>query len=161
MKMYRLLMAAFAGTFVYVIVSLAGGNNGYFASQQLAQQKRLLSAEAVKIQGINDALHLECTALEKDPDVISAYARRLGFVREGEKLVKISGLRAFNDNVYETGSVLRYSECYALPEWFCKVCGLMVFAGVYFLLFLSSVKTRRVSKRSVIKEVPIYDLPQV
>jgi len=159
--MYRFLVSAFAGVFVYVVIAITGGNNGYFASRQLLEQKRVLSAQAVKIQNINDALQLECTALEKDPDVISAYARKLGYVRDGEKLVKITGLKSLGEKVYDTGTVVRYTESYALPEWFCKICGLLVCGAVYFMMYLNSLKDKRVTKRAAVKEVPIYDLPQI
>lgn len=159
--MYRFLVSAFAGVFIYVAIALTGGNNGYFASKQLLEQKRILSAQAVKIQGISDALQLECTALEKDPDVISAYARKLGYVRDGEKLVKITGLKSLGEKVYDTGTVVRYTESYSLPEWFCKICGILVCFAVYFMMYLNSIKNKKVTRKTAVKEVPIYDLPQI
>lgn len=160
MKLYQITIAAFFGVFAYVAIALIGGNNGYFAGKHLREQKMLLAAQNLKIQNLNDALELECAALEKDPEIIAAYARKLGFVRENEKLVKINGLKPVEENLYDTGTIVRYVEPYSVPEWFCKVCGLIVTFAVWLMIFVNSKKVKKINKPAV-KEIPIYDLPQI
>ncbi|MBQ9206542.1 MAG: septum formation initiator family protein [Treponema sp.] len=162
-KMFRLLVAALFGTLIYVLVSFTCGTDGIWATGQLREQKRILSARADEIQKINDSLALEYTALEKDPDVIAGFARKMGYVRDGEKVVKINGLISMDEYHFETGTPIKSIEPYSLPEWFCKVAGLLMFFVAYLYLMVkdfgpkSSVKKNKIK----IKGIPVYDLPQV
>lgn len=162
MKRFRFLCAALAGTFIYVFISLSGGRDGFWAKQQLQEQKRILSARTQEIQNITDSLELEFAALEKDPDVIAAFARKLGYIKSGEKIVKINGLITENDFDFETGTPLKAVEPYTLPEWFCKSFALVVFIVVYVLLILDDYRKGHLTKRrTAVQGIPIYDLPQV
>ncbi|MBQ9623131.1 MAG: septum formation initiator family protein [Treponema sp.] len=163
-KMFRVLVAALAGTVIYVLVSFTCGKDGIWADGQLREQKRILSARADEIQKINDSLSLEYTALEKDPDVIAGFARKMGYVRDGEKVVKINGLINIDEYHFETGTPVKSIEPYSLPEWFCKLAGLLMFFVTYLYLMLKDfrVKDAAVKKNKVkIKGIPVYDLPQV
>lgn len=162
--MFRVLVAALAGTMIYVLVSFTCGTDGIWANGQLREQKRILSARADEIQKINDSLSLEYTALEKDPDVIAGFARKMGYVRDGEKVVKINGLINIDEYHFETGTPIKSIEPYSLPEWFCKVSGLLMFCVTYLYLMLQDfkVKDAAVKRNKVkIKGIPVYDLPQV
>ncbi len=162
MKKFRLLCAALAGTLIYVLISLSGGTDGFWARKQLQEQKRLLSARTQQIQNITDGLELEFTAVEKDPDVIAAFARKLGYIRDGEKAVRINGLMTDSDFDFETGTPLKAAEPYTLPEWFCKAFALAVFAVVYALLLLDDYRKGRFRRSdTLIRGIPVYDLPQV
>ncbi len=160
--MFRVLSAALAGTAIYVLVSFTCGTDGIWADGQLREQKRILSARADEIQKINDSLTLEYTALEKDPDVIAGFARKMGYVRDGEKVVKINGLIALDEYHFETGTPIKSIEPYSLPEWFCKVAGLLMFFVTYLYLMVKDFNFKeRPSKKIKIKGIPVYDLPQV
>jgi cell division protein FtsB len=164
MKRYCFLAAALAGTFVYVVVSLLGGRNGLWATSQLQEQKRIVGIHTAEIQKKHDRLVLEHNALLNDSDVIAAYARRLGYVNDGEKLVKINGLTPAVTEIYETGTVQKSQEPYFLPEWFCKIFG--VCSGVLLLLvfLLKEYQKSLYGKKRTetkVKGVPVYDLPQM
>lgn len=162
-KMFRGLVAALAGTAVYVFVSFTCGTDGIWAGGQLREQKRILSARADEIQKINDSLTLEYTALEKDPDVIAGFARKMGYVRDGEKVVKINGLISIDEYHFETGTPIKSIEPYSLPEWFCKVAGLLMFFVTYLYLMVKDFRPKSAVKKNKvrIKGIPVYDLPQV
>ncbi len=147
-KMFRTLAAILAGTFVYVLVSLAFGRDGFWADGQLREQKRQFSARTEEIRRITNSLELEYTALKKDSDVIAAFARKIGYVGTGEKLVKINGLVTSEPFSFETGSVLTYTEPFFLPEWFCKFTGFLVFFVVYSYLYLEEIKRKIFDLRS-------------
>ena len=162
--MFRLLVAALAGTAIYVLVSFTCGRDGIWADGQLREQKRILSARADEIQKINDSLTLEYKALDKDSDVIAGFARKMGYVRDGEKLVKITGLIAIDEYHFETGTPIKSIEPYSLPEWFCKVSGLLMFFVTYLYLMVRDFRPKdaAVKKNKVkITGIPVSDLPQV
>ena len=149
--MFRGLVAALAGTAIYVLVSFTCGTDGIWANGQLREQKRILSARAEEIQKINDSLSLEYTALEKDPDVIAGFARKMGYVRDGEKVVKINGLINIDEYHFETGTPIKSIEPYSLPEWFCKIAGLLMFFVTYLYLVVKDfrVKDAAVKKNKI------------
>ncbi|MCR5724597.1 MAG: septum formation initiator family protein [Treponema sp.] len=163
MKRFRLLSAMLAGTCVYVLISLCGGKDSILASRQLQEQKRILTGKTDEIQRIHDRLNLECTALEKDADVIAAFARKLGFVQDGEKLVKINGLITAADYVYDAGRVSKAVEPFFLPEWFCKLLGVVAFFLVYGLELARDLRVWLFERRraGAVKGIPVYDLPQI
>ena len=134
MKYLRGLIAVFFGTLVYVVSSSAVGVDGIWAQKQLEEQKRILSLNDAKLKMINEDLKLEKLALEKDMDVIASYARKLGFVSPGEKIVKIMGLGENSAAVYDFGTVLKHQKVQTIPEEFCKAIGFAVGLLVYLLL---------------------------
>lgn len=140
--MFRTLAAVLAGTFIYVLISFAFGRDGLWADMQLREQKRLLNSRTEEIQRINNSLELEYVALKKDPDVIAAFARKLGYVRLGEKIVRINGLVPAEQFSFEAGTPLVIAEPFSLPEWFCKVSGFLMFFVVYSYLCLEDIKRK-------------------
>ena len=84
------------------------------------EQKKIVARQTELIQNINNELTLEYTALLRDKDVIAGYARRLDYVGNGEKIVKIKGLKAAETTLYDTGTVVRHKDYECLPEKFCK-----------------------------------------
>ncbi len=132
----KVLVSISAGTLVYVLISFFGGQNGLWAMRQLEEQREEISINMAGITKINEELTLEYTALRSDMDVVAAYARRLGYVAEGERLVKISGLPTYYTTMYDTGSVMRRSEVSFIPEWVGKATGLLVGCLLLVLLVL-------------------------
>ena len=162
-KMFRILAAALAGTIIYVFFSLAFGKDGIWADGQLREQKRVLAAHTEEIQKINDSLFLEYTALEKDFDVIAGFARKMGYVRDGEKIVKINGLVNFSEPHFETGAIIKHIEPYFIPGWVCKTLGILMAFVAYLYMFFKDLKSSKVSNSEKIKMrgIPVYDLPQM
>ena len=178
-KLYHFLAALFAGTAIYVLVSLVCGRDGILANRQLLEQKRILSSRTEEIQKITNGLELEQIALRNDDDVIAAFARNLGFVHSGEKIVKISGKDSMNRFIFETGTPIVSEVPKSIPEWVCKVAGILMAAVVFLLLFICDYRESFLDERvapprndknqSPAKEdsnvfiggIPVYDMPQV
>ena len=72
-------------------------------------------------------LSLELAALQNDKAVIAAYARKLDYVSNDEKLVKITGLKPAQTTLYDTGTVLRHTEPEYLSEDVCKIVSIFIF----------------------------------
>lgn len=135
----KILISISAGTLVYVLISFFGGQNGLWAMNQLEEQRQNISINKAEIEKINEELTLEYTALRNDMEVVAAYARRLGFVAEGEKLVKISGLPTYYTTMYDTGTIMRRTQVRFIPDWIAKVTGCVVFVLMFVLLVLKDL----------------------
>mgnify|MGYP000845753895 CR=1 FL=1 len=147
MTLTKTLSAFFAGTLVYVLLSFFAGRDGIIVYNQLQKQKRVISRQTAIIQKIHDELSLERTALEKDKDVIAAYARKLDYVSEGEKLVKITGLKPYEAPLYDTGTVIRRAPIAFMSERTCKACGIAFFALIFVLLTLAGESGETMARR--------------
>lgn len=139
MTRFRFLKAALAGILIYVSFNVVAGKDSIWAMNQLQKQKREISSHTDSIRKVNDELNLEKKALEKDNDLIASYARKLGYVSEGEKIVIISGLPAVETQIFDPGTIMKSKPVNYLPESVCKMAGLIVFAIFYLLLTLADV----------------------
>jgi cell division protein FtsB len=140
MSKIKALTAVFWGTAAYVLLSFFGGQDGLWAERQLEAQKREISMRTAALARINSELFLEYQVLKNDPEVIASFARKLGYVSSGEKLVKINGLPAFAQPVYDAGTVLKRSEVRAIPEWICKLTGVSVAVLVLCVFLLRDIQ---------------------
>lgn len=164
MKRFRVLSAAVAGVFMYILVTLFAGRDGILAERQQRIQKQILSERTAAIQKVNDALSLECTALESDADVIRGLAKKLGYVSGGDRIVIINGLSFDEDRVYEAGSPIKAVEPEYLPEWVAKVMGLAVFCVICLYYLSNDIKNgllRKKKNKVYLEGIPVYDLPQI
>lgn len=162
----RFLLATFVGIFVYTLVSFIAGRNGVICYTQLNEQKKEISLQVANIQNINNELKLEFSALEKDRDVIAAYARKLNYVKSDEKIVKINGLKPAQTTLYDTGSVIYHEKTIFLAEKYCKIIALFFCFLTFILVFLTDSNKNnnffgKKDKKSYIAGVPVYDLPQI
>lgn len=165
MKRVKYLLPLIVCTFVYVLVSITVGQSSINCYQNLNYQKKIISKQTSNLQNINNELILELTALKNDKDVIAAYARKLDYVKEGEKLVKINGLKPAQTSLYDTGSVIKHEETKFLSEKMCKI--ISVFFGIlsFILVFMFDTNKdfllKKKDKKSFVAGVPVYDLPQI
>ena len=135
----RILVSISVGTLVYMLISFFGGQNGVWVMNQLKEQRQNISINKAEIEKIHEELTLEYTALRNDMEVVAAYARRLGFVGEGELLVKISGLPTYYTTMYDAGTIMRQSEINFIPEIYAKISGCVVAGLILALLFLKDL----------------------
>ena len=165
MKSLKYLLSVLAGVAVYVLISVSCGRNGMWAARQMSEQKRLISANTQTIQNINEELKLEKTAIRDDKEVIAAFARRMDYVSDGEKLVKIKGLGPAKDLKYETGTVLKRKTVLYIPEWACKASGLLVGTLALILTLLYDISYGNISFKKqhyeVIQGIPVYEVSQI
>lgn len=165
MKRMKYLLSVLAGVAVYVLICVTCGRNGIWATNQLLEQKRAISANTQNVQNINEELNLERTAIQNDRDVIAAYARKLGYVAEGEHLVKIKGLGSLKDMNYETGTVMKAKEVVYIPEWVCKASGLLVGTLVLIMMIFydisyGNIKLKK-SRYETVAGIPVYEVSQI
>lgn len=165
MKRGKYLFVIFIGTLVYVILSISVGQNSVSCYKAMEEQKRIVSKRTSDIRSINTELQLEKSALKSDPAVIAAYARKLDYVAENEKLVKITGLKPAQTTLYNTGSVIRHVEPEFISEEFCKSSSLLAGVIFFFIFLMFDILRGNIGfnkkNKSTIKGIPVYDMQQV
>ena len=165
MKRAKYLTVAFVGTLVYVVMSLCFGQNSLKCYSQMEEQKRIVSKQKAEIQSINTELNLELSALKNDKAVIAAYARKMDYVQDGEQLVKITGLKPYQNTLYDTGTVIRHEEPEYVSEKLCKMCGICAAMLVLLLFLISDFKKGDLAlskqKKDFVAGIPVYNVPQI
>lgn len=165
MNRAKYLMVILVGTLVYVFLSVTVGQNSIRCYNYMEEQKRLVSKRASDIQIINNELYQEYSALKNDKDVIAAYARKLDYVADDEKLVKITGLKPAQTTLYDTGSVLRHEVAGYLQEKYCKMAGLFISFLTLIVLFMQDISSGKITfgkqKKTAVTGIPVYDIPQI
>ncbi len=165
MKRAKYILSVFCATLVYVLLSMTIGQNSFRCYNQMEEQKRILSKQTSDIQNINSELKLELTALQNDKAVIAAYARKLDYVSDDEKLVKITGLKPAQTTLYDTGTVIRHEEPEYLSEKYCKIIALFMGLMSFLLMLFFDLNKGNISfgknKKPMVTGIPVYDLPQL
>lgn len=147
MNIMRFLLSIFVGTFVYVLLSFSCGESGLWAEMQLNKQKEQLITNINCIQTIHEDLSIHQTALLEDSVVIASYAKNLGFLHEGEKIVKISGIQSRVHTISDIGKKYLKSEIQYVPEWICKSLGFVFFFLVLVIQILKVLSKKTVRKQ--------------
>lgn len=139
MKIYlKVLFAALVGSFVYTLLSSVAGLNGLYAYEQLEKQKKEIAYKTNEIENINKELSLEYISLLKDKDVIASYARALGYIGDGETIVKVNGLKPYQKTLWDIGTATKRAPCKHISEETCKILGLVFFVLTFIMLLLFS-----------------------
>ena len=141
------MMSVCLGTLVYVVFSVIFGVNGLWAENQLKKQKTLLAVKVAELEKQNDSLALRYEELLLDDSVIASYARKIGYVSDNEKLVKISGLSFTPDTATKVLQPYFKSNIKYLDEWICKSFGLFVFFILQSIFALKNALKKSGSSR--------------
>ncbi len=145
LKFFASICVGFA---VYSILTLTIGQNGIWAYNQLELQRDALTENVASLQAVNENLILDYQSLISDEARIKALARKLGYVCDGEVLVKINGLTDRGTKVYDCGSVYRTSELLFVEEQVCKMMGIIFFALSFLLFTVTGLRKRKLTPRS-------------
>ena len=138
MTRIKFMISVCVGTFIYILLSIIAGRNGFYAYNQLYEQKLRLTANVSSLMKVNEQLQSEYDALKTDRSIIESYARSLGFSYEGERIIKITGIGISEHNVYDTGTVVKIEDVSFVPEYICKISGLAGFCVSMILMLVFS-----------------------
>jgi cell division protein FtsB len=147
MRIKRILISIALGTLCYVGISFVFGESGVLAEKQLIEQKDMLVANINTIQKTQDSLILKQKALTEDTEVIASYAKQIGYISEGESLLKISGIPSNKAKQHEIGKKYLKTEIFFVEERISKTCGIVIFILSYLVLFLFSLKNKSFSNK--------------
>ena len=141
MKCFNVVLPLFIGTLIYSALSISVGPRGLWPMSQLDRQKTKIESNLNTIYLLNEELDARFSNLSADPDTISVYAHELGYIANGEKLIKLAGFSGGIDRNFESGTAMQIKKPDFLPEWICKFFGLFSgFTAFFVLTFIISGK---------------------
>ncbi len=139
MSHIKFLISLIIGIAVYTIFSVVAGQNGILAYNQLYEQKLALTEHVSELNAINESLVTDYRALQSDRATIESFAKKMGFVEEGQILVKINGISEREMRVYDTGTVMRIEPVAFIDERICKIAGIAGFLVSIMIFCIQSL----------------------
>ncbi len=125
------------GMFVYCVFSILLGPKSIWSAAQLSTEKDKVLSNLDNLYAVNADLDARVKNLTADPDTIAVYAHELGFVSDGERLIKLAGFSGGIDRKLFPGTPVSVEPPVFLPEWICKLFGISAAAGCAFLMRLN------------------------
>jgi cell division protein FtsB len=141
MKRINIILPLFVGTFVYCVVSVCVGPRGLWPMSQLENERIRLGSNLSELHAINDDLDSQFKNLTADPDTIQVYAHELGYVANGEKLIKLAGFSGGINRKLVAGNAQEMAKPAYMTEWLCKTFGLIT--GILAFFLFSFFRDRR------------------
>ena len=165
MNRAKYLFVFLSGIILYIGLSLFCGENSFKNYSSLVDQKKAIVKHKVDLEDIYTELSLEVSALNNDKAIIAAYARKLDYVADGEKIIKINGLKPYQRTLYDTGSVVRYVADDFLSEKIIKICSIIFSFCVFLLFFIWDIKNHNITfgkkEETFVTGIPLYEVPQI
>lgn len=125
---------------MYSLLAITIGPKGIWAMNQLIRESERINQNLDELQEIHTSLNEHVWNLTANPDTIAVFAHELGYVTEGEKLIKLAGFKGGINRFFATGTALNVKKPEYIPDWTCKtIAGL---AGVCSF-FLQALLRRR------------------
>ncbi len=134
MKYLRIVLPLFIGTLLYTLLGLSAGPMGQWRYSRLGMEKERLVRNYEKLQDIHTTLESRLANLSSDTDTITVYAHELGYIHEGEQLIKLAGFNGGIDRNLVPGTALVSIKPDFLPEWICKLIGILFGVIAFFAL---------------------------
>lgn len=143
MQYLKIVVPLFLGTLIYTLLGLTAGPMGQWRYSRLEMEKQRLSNNHEKLLEIHETLEAQLANLTSDPDTIVVYAHELGYIREGEQLIKLAGFNGGIDRNLVAGNAMVSATPGYLPEWICKLIGILFGLTGFLALEMAHKKNRK------------------
>lgn len=107
------------------------GPKGIMPMRFLALEKIKLQENVQNLETVNEDLAAILNNLSANPDTISMHAHELGYISEGERLIRLAGYSVKRQSAPASGTVIDYEKPDYLPEWISKLAGILLTVGIY------------------------------
>lgn len=151
MSHIKIVLPFFVGTFVYSLIGLLAGPKGILPMRELELERSRVRANLEVLSETHDSLETSLNNLSSDADTITVYAHELGYVREGERLIRLAGFSGGIDRKLVPGTIVTARSPSSLSEWICKLAGLVFGALTYTLIAWRFPERRKTTSRSAVR----------
>ncbi len=157
MNSFRVILPLVCGVFVYCVFSILLGPRSIWSMAQLEAERDKILANLESLYDINSELDARVKNLSADKDTIAMHAHEIGFVFEGERLVRLAGFSGGIDRKLSAGVPISAKTPASLPEWICKLFG---FSGAAACFFMQSIRKKNKAGVNEPKKQDASSLPK-
>jgi cell division protein FtsB len=122
MKAARLLLLLSAGFLLRSLSLFLWGNGGLGDYRKVEAGRAQLAANIEELKRINLGLRQEVESLGSDAERVALEARRLGYFREGQRVVRFQG-EAPRPSSFTLGALVRVQAPRERRDWIWKLAG--------------------------------------
>ena len=136
MKAARLLLLLSAGFLLRSLSLFLWGNGGLSDYRKVEAGRAQLAANIEELERINSGLRREVESLGSDPERVALEARRLGYFREDQRVVRFQG-RTPPPGFYTLGALVRVRAPRERRDWPLKLAGILLPLAAYAVLAIT------------------------
>ena len=133
---HRLLLSGYAAFITYVVLSFLFGASGYLEMQRLSSYRELLKENLIELETIHNELSSKAYTLRSDSETLSLKARDLGYLRQNEGLILVSGAPVPQGS-YRMGKLLKYSALMEERKTLFRLAAFFTGSALFLLLGFS------------------------
>jgi cell division protein FtsB len=130
MKAARLVLLLSVGFMLRSLALFLWGGGGLGDYRRVEAGREQLAANIEELKRINSGLRREVESLGSDPERVLLEARRLGYFREGQRVVRFQGL-APRPSSFTLGALVRVETPRERRDWIWKLAGAVVPLAAY------------------------------
>jgi len=123
MKAARLVLLLSLGFLLRSLALFLWGGGGLADYRRVAAGRAELAANIEELKRINSGLRREVESLGSDPERVALEARRLGYFREGERVVRFQGEGPQPGSYTLVGALVRVKTPRERRDWVWKLAG--------------------------------------
>ena len=139
--MRRIPIILFSAFVVAALAVLFFGDNGLASYQDLQKYRNSLEENVNSLSALNSTLSSNLSALETDPERAEVMARGLGYFRDGDKVLRLSGSQGYS---YQVGSLVKPVRERSGGSAWVKTSAAVAAAAVCVVLFMvHGIRRRR------------------
>lgn len=136
MKAARLVLLLSAGFLLRTLSLFLWGNGGLSDYRKVEAGRAQLAANIEELKRINSGLRREVESLGSDPERVALEARRLGYFREDQHVVRFRG-RTPPPGSYTLGALVRVRAPRERRDWPLKLAGILLPLAAYAVLAIT------------------------
>ena len=142
--MKRIIVSVWAGFIVYALVIYVAGPAGLPAMARLERERGRMSANVEELKRINAELAEQFMSLRTMDGRLALEARDLGYVRDGETIVRLEGLKPPSRKAYVAGTVLRFDSTNRPDAALPAIAGILAGLFVFIIVSIGGERTSSV-----------------
>jgi cell division protein FtsB len=146
MKAARLVLYLSLGFLLRSLALFLWGGGGLADYRQAEAGRAALEKNIEELKQINSELRRQVESLGSDPERVALEARRLGYFREGERVVRFQG-EPPQQSYHPLGSLIRASAPRTRRDWAWKVSGFLVPVVAFLAVQLRRRRLRHEDRR--------------
>lgn len=139
MKTYiKIAFPVFITAFAYTLLSCFFGPKGIYSMRFMQNQRDLLINHIGLIQQTGLELDTFIKNLTVDAETIEIFAHDLGYIRENESIIKLSGFNSGTVRNFNHGSIMTIKQPSFISDYSCKTISISlgILAALIELIFL-------------------------
>lgn len=133
MKVYfKILIAVFGTVLCYTILTCVYGKKGLFSQKAISEQITAMKAHVAELQEKEVSLSNKVVNLSYDYDTIITYANELGYIKDGQMMIKLQDMQEHNTHDFSPGQYLTLPEITFMSDRVIKTISISV--GIVIIL---------------------------